>query len=206
MAKPYSVSPATVQRIWDGGRDSAPSRGDLPSCRRIPRSSRSSRMSWGCISESARKGPFLSVDEKSQIQALDRTQPGLPMKKGRCSTLTHDYKRHGTTTLFAALSMLDGAVIGACHGRHRHQEFLKFLRQLNRTFPAHLDLHLILDNYGTHKHPNVRAWLDTHSRFKLHFRSRSGLVVGVSRTRGEPAPGVAGVLVGLPGLQRLCRD
>ncbi len=109
------------------------------------------------------------VDEKSQIQALDRTQPGLPMKKGRCGTLTHDYKRHGTTTLFAALNMLTGQVIGECHGRHRHQEFLKFLRQLHRAFPRRLDLHLILDNYGTHKHPTVRAWLAAHPRFNLHF-------------------------------------
>ena len=91
------------------------------------------------------------------------------MKKGRCGTFTHDYKRHGTTTLFAALSMLDGTVIGECHGRHRHQEFLKFLRQLHRVFPRRLDLHLILDNYGTHQHPTVRTWLATHPRFKLHF-------------------------------------
>src|SRR4030088_2544499 len=92
------------------------------------------------------------VDEKSQIQALDRTQPGLPMKKGRAGTMTHDYKRNGTTTLFAALNMLDGKVIGACMSRHRHREFLRFLKQIDGEFPADLDLHLILDNYGTHKH------------------------------------------------------
>ena len=111
----------------------------------------------------------LCVDEKSQIQALDRTQPGLPMKKGRCGTMTHDYKRHGTTTLFAALELLRGKVIGQCYKRHRHQEFLKFLRQLDSKFPAGLYLHLVMDNYGTHKTDEVRAWLKRHPRFVLHF-------------------------------------
>ena len=111
----------------------------------------------------------LCVDEKTQIQASDRTQPGLPMKKGRCSTMAHDYKRNGTTSLFAALNLLDGTVIGECHNRHRHQEFLKFLRRLNRKVPKGLDLHLILDNYATHKHPKVKKWLEKHPRFKLHF-------------------------------------
>jgi transposase len=101
----------------------------------------------------------LSVDEKSQIQALDRTQPGLPLKKGRCGTMTHDYKRNGTTTLFAALSMLDGKVISACMDRHRHQEWIKFLKVIDEQTPAELDLHLIVDNYATHKHPRVLAWL-----------------------------------------------
>jgi transposase len=111
----------------------------------------------------------LCVDEKSQIQALDRTQPGLPMKKGRAGTMTHDYKRNGTTTLFAALDYLEGKVIGQCLPRHRHQEFLKFLRTLDREFPRGLQLHLILDNYGTHGHPNVKKWLGKHPRFHLHF-------------------------------------
>jgi transposase len=111
----------------------------------------------------------LCVDEKSQIQALDRTQPGLPMKKGRCGTMTHDYKRNGTTTLFAALSMLDGKVIGDCMPRHRHQEFIRFLDKIDaETVPA-LDLHLIIDNYATHKHPRVTSWLRRHPRFHLHF-------------------------------------
>jgi hypothetical protein len=101
----------------------------------------------------------LCVDEKSQIQALDRTQPGLPMKRGRCGTMTHDYKRNGTTTLFAALSMLDGSVIGDCMPRHRHQEFIRFLKQIDAKTPPELDLHLIVDNYGTHKHPRVELWL-----------------------------------------------
>lgn len=119
------------------------------------------------------KALVLCVDEKSQIQALDRTQPGLPMKKGRCGTMTHDYKRHGTTSLFAALNVLDGTVIGTCYPRHRHEEFLKFLRMLDRETPQTLDLHLILDNYGTHSHPNVKQWLQKHSRFQLHFTPTS---------------------------------
>jgi transposase len=109
------------------------------------------------------------VDEKSQIQALDRTPPGLPLKKGRCGTLTHDYKRQGTTTLFAALEVLEGRVIGQCFERHRHQEFLKFLRRLDEEFPGQVPLHLVMDNYGTHKHPKVQAWLKRHPRFIPHF-------------------------------------
>lgn len=115
----------------------------------------------------------LCVDEKSQIQALDRTQPGLPLKKGRCGTMTHDYKRHGTTTLFAALSTLDGKVIGDCMPRHRHQEFIRFLKKIDAETPTGLDLHLIVDNYGTHKHPRVQSWLRGHPRFHLHFTPTS---------------------------------
>lgn len=115
------------------------------------------------------KAIVLCVDEKSQIQALDRTQPGLPMKKGRCGTMTHDYKRHGTTTLFAALELLQGKVIGQCYKRHRHQEFLKFLRRLDQEFPGETSLHLVMDNYGTHKTDAVRTWLKRHPRFVLHF-------------------------------------
>ena len=111
----------------------------------------------------------LCVDEKSQIQALDRTQPGLPMKKGRCGTMTHDYKRNGTTTLFAALEVLQGKVIGQCYERHRHQEFLRFLRRLDQEFPGKTALHLVMDNYGTHNHPKVKAWLKRHPRFVPHF-------------------------------------
>ena len=115
------------------------------------------------------KALVLCVDEKSQIQALDRTQPGLPMKKGRCGTQTHDYKRNGTTTLFAALSMLDGTIIGDCMPRHRHQEFIRFLKKIDNETTEGLDLHLIVDNYGTHKHPRVKSWLSRHPRFHLHF-------------------------------------
>jgi transposase len=112
-------------------------------------------------------------DEKSQVQALDRTQPGLPMKKGRASTFTHDYVRHGTTTLFAALNVADGTVIGQCQARHRHIEWLKFLRLLDEQTAKDRDLHLILDNYATHKHPKVKAWLEKHPRFHLHFTPTS---------------------------------
>ena len=115
------------------------------------------------------KAVVLCLDEKSQIQALDRTQPGLPLKKGRCGTMTHDYKRNGTTTLFAALNPLDGKVIGECHPRHRHQEWLRFLRRLDQEFPGEQELHLVMDNYGTHKEPNVKAWLKQHPRFVCHF-------------------------------------
>jgi transposase len=113
------------------------------------------------------------VDEKSQVQALDRTQPSLPMTKGRAGTMTHDYKRHGTTTLFAALNVLTGVVIGRCLPRHRNTEFLKFLRIIDREVPKGLQIHMICDNYGTHKHPNVKAWLAKHPRFHLHFTPTS---------------------------------
>ncbi len=115
----------------------------------------------------------LCCDEKSQVQALDRTQPGLPLKKGRAQTMTHDYKRNGTTTLFAALNVLDGSVIGQCQQRHRHTEWLKFLRQIDRQTPKGKTLHLIADNYATHKHPEVQKWLKTHPRFVMHFTPTS---------------------------------
>jgi len=111
----------------------------------------------------------LSVDEKSQIQALDRTQPGLPLKKGRCGTMTHDYQRNGTTALFAALELATGQLIGRCMKRHRHQEWLQFLKLIDEQTPAHLDLHLIADNYSTHKHAKVQSWLARHPRFHMHF-------------------------------------
>jgi transposase len=115
----------------------------------------------------------LCCDEKSQVQALDRSQPGLPLKKGRAATMTHDYKRHGTTTLFAALNVLGGRVIAQCQQRHRHIEWLKFLRKIDRETPKQKTLHLICDNYATHKHLAVQAWLDKHPRFNLHFTPTS---------------------------------
>ena len=115
----------------------------------------------------------LCCDEKSQVQALDRTQPGLPLKRGSAATMTHDYKRHGTTTLFAALSTLDGSLIACCQQRHRHEEWLVFLRRINRETPKDKDLHLICDNYATHKHPQVQAWLARHPRFHVHFTPTS---------------------------------
>lgn len=168
MAKAVGVSRTTVQRIWDA-------HGLQP--HRVETFKLSTDTAFvekltdvvGLYLNPPDKAVVLCVDEKSQIQALDRTQPGLPMKPGRCGTITHDYKRHGTTTLFAALDVLTGKVIGECHGRHRHQEFLKFLRRLDRAFSRDLTLHVILDNYGTHKHEAVRKWLAAHPRFKLHF-------------------------------------
>jgi transposase len=115
----------------------------------------------------------LCADEKTSVQALDRTQPGLPIKKGRCGTMTHDYKRNGTTTLFAALELAEGRLIGTCMKQHRHQEWLKFLRLIDRETPSELDLHLIVDNYATHKHPSVKKWLEKHPRFHIHFTPTS---------------------------------
>jgi transposase len=172
MATAQGVSPATVQRIWDA-------HGLEPHRTRTFKLSRDKQFVEkltdvvGLYLNPPDKALVLCVDEKSQIQALNRTQPGLPMKKGRCGTMTHDYKRNGTTTLFAALNVLDGTVIGECMSRHRHQEFLKFLRRLDREFPADLDLHLIVDNYGTHKHDKVKTWLARHPRFQLHFTPTS---------------------------------
>ena len=119
------------------------------------------------------KALVLCVDEKSQIQALDRTQPGLPLKPGRAGTMTHDYKRHGTTTLFAALNVLDGSVIGRCMQRHRHQEFIRFLNTIETSVPVGRIVHVILDNYGAHKHAQVRAWLGRHPRFVFHYTPTS---------------------------------
>ena len=116
----------------------------------------------------------LSIDEKSQIQALDRTQPGLPLKPGKCGTMTHDYKRHGTTTLFAAFNVLDGAVLGRCMQKHTHQEFIRFLNAVERSVPAGKLIHAILDNYATHKHPKVQAWLIRNPRWTFHFTPTSG--------------------------------
>ena len=168
MAKAQGISRMAVQRIWDR-------HGLKPHLTKTFKLSRDKHFVEklydvvGLYLNPPDKALVLCVDEKSQIQALDRTQPGLPLKKGRCGTMTHDYKRHGTTTLFAALSMLDGKVIGDCMPRHRHQEFIRFLKKIDGETPAGLDLHLIVDNYGTHKHPRVRAWMRRHPRFQLHF-------------------------------------
>ena len=172
MAKAHGVSPATVQRIWDA-RGLKPHRLRTFKLSNDPRFSEKLTDVVGLYLNPPEKALVLCVDEKSQIQALDRTQPSLPMKKGRAGTMTHDYKRNGTTTLFAALSTLDGSVVGQCLPRHRHQEFLKFLRTLDREYPAKLDLHLIVDNYRTHKHAKVDAWLERHPRFHLHFTPTS---------------------------------
>jgi len=172
MAAAQGVSPATVQRIWDA-HGLQPHRTETFKLSRDKRFLEKLTDVVGLYMNPPDRALVLCFDEKSQIQALDRTQPGLPMKKGRCGTMTHDYKRHGTTTLFAALNVLDGTVIGECMSRHRHQEFLKFLRKLDRETPGELTLHLILDNYAAHKHDAVKRWLKRHRRFHLHYTPTS---------------------------------
>ena len=168
MAAAQGLSEATVRRIWRRHR-LQPHRTKTFKLSRDKHFVEKLCDVVGLYLNPPDKALVLCVDEKSQIQALDRTQPGLPLKRGRCGTMTHDYKRHGTTTLFAALSLLDGRVIGDCMPRHRHQEFIRFLKQIDGTAPPALDLHLIVDNYGTHKHPRVQTWLRRHPRFHLHF-------------------------------------
>jgi transposase len=172
MAKAQKLSEATVRRIWKRHN----LKPHLVSTFKLSRDKRFVEKLCdivGLYLNPPDKSLVLCMDEKSQIQALDRTQPGLPLKKGRCGTMTHDYRRHGTTTLFAALSMLDGKVIGDCMPRHRHQEFIRFLKKIDNETTAELDLHLIVDNYGTHKHPRVKSWLKRHPRFHLHFTPTS---------------------------------
>ena len=168
MAKAQGVSKATVNRIWQS-HQIQPHRTRGFKLSRDPRFLEKLTDVVGLYLNPPEKALVLCVDEKSQIQALDRTQPGLPLKKGRCGTMTHDYKRNGTTTLFAALEVLEGKVVGQCYARHRHQEFLKFLQRLDQEFPGDLKLHVVMDNYGTHKHPRVQQWLKRHSRFVPHF-------------------------------------
>jgi transposase len=168
MAKAQGLSRMAVQRIWKS-HNLQPHRIETFKLSRDKHFVEKLRDVVGLYLSPPEKALVLSVDEKSQIQALDRTQPGLPMKKGRCGTMTHDYKRNGTTTLFAALNMLDGKVIGECLPRHRATEFVKFLGTIDQNTPAELDLHLIVDNYSTHKSPPVQRWLKRHPRFHLHF-------------------------------------
>ncbi len=168
MAESQGVSKSTVNNIWRR-HNLKPHRVKSFKLSRDPRFLEKLTDVVGLYLNPPQQALVLCVDEKSQIQALDRTQPGLPLKKGRCGTMTHDYKRHGTTTLFAALEVLQGRVIGQCYERHRHQEFLKFLRRLDQEFPGDTPLHLVLDNYGTHTHPKVHAWLTRHPRFLPHF-------------------------------------
>jgi transposase len=168
MAKEFDVSPATVQRIWHA-RGLKPHLVDTFKLSNDPAFEDKLTDVVGLYLNPPENAVVLCMDEKSQVQALDRTQPSLPMKKGRAGTMTHDYKRNGTTTLFAALNVLTGSVIGQCLSRHRHEEFLKFLRTIDREVPKGLAVHLILDNYATHKHPDVARWLRRHKRFHLHF-------------------------------------
>lgn len=168
LARYLGTNPTLVQRVWSA-HGLKPHRIRPFKLSRDPQFQEKVADVVGLYLNPPEHALVLSVDEKSQIQALDRTQPGLPLKTGRCGTMTHDYKRHDTTTLFAALSLLDGTVIGDCLPRHRHHEFLRFLKKIDAETPAALDLHLILDNYATHKHPAVRRWVRRHPRFHLHF-------------------------------------
>jgi transposase len=193
MAEAVGISASAVQRIWRA-HGLQPHRGRSFKLSTDPRFAEKVRAIVGLYVDPPAHAVVLSVDEKSQIQALDRTQPGLPMKKGRLATMTHDYKRNGTTTLFAALNVLDGSVIGQCMQRHRaagsrrdpmsegppvsrparrHQEFIRFLNQVERDVPAGKLIHVVLDNYATHKHPKVIAWLDRHPRWSFHFTPTS---------------------------------
>jgi len=172
MAKIVGVSLTSVQRIWKA-HGLAPHRIRTFKLSNDPKFAAKVRDIVGLYVDPPAHAVVLSVDEKSQIQALDRTQPRLPLKKGRAETMTHDYKRHGTTTLFAAFDVLEGKVIGRCMQRHRHQEFIRFLNAVEREVPAGKAVHAILDNYATHKHPKVIEWLGRHPRWTLHFTPTS---------------------------------
>ena len=172
MADAQGISPASVQRIWKQHH----LKPHLIKTFKVSRDKHFVDKLYdvvGLYLNPPDKSLVLCVDEKSQIQALDRTQPGLPLKKGRCGTMTHDYKRNGTTTLFAALNVLDGTVIGRNMQRHRHQEFIRFLNLIEARVPAGKAIHVILDNYAAHKHPKVREWLERHPRFTFHFTPTS---------------------------------
>jgi transposase len=173
MAKASGLSLRTVQRIW-AAHQLQPHRIRSFKRSRDPEFITKLADIVGLYLAPPRHAVVLSVDEKSQIQALDRTQPGLPIKPGKAGTMTHDYVRHGTTTLFAALNVLDGTVLGRCMQRHRHQEFIRFLNAIEAAVPAGKLVHVVLDNYATHKHPKVMAWLDRHPRWTFHYTPTSG--------------------------------
>ena len=172
MAKLAGVAPSTVRAIWKA-HGLSPHRWRAFKLSNDPQFVDKLTDVVGLYVDPPAHAVVLSVDEKSQIQALDRTQPGLPMKKGRAGTMTHDYKRHGTTTLFAALNVLDGTIISQCLPRHRHQEWLRFLKLIKSSVPGDKDVHLICDNYATHKHPKVQAWVKKNPRFHFHFTPTS---------------------------------
>ncbi len=172
MAKTVGISVSSVQRIWRA-HGLQPHRMRQFKLSNDPQFAAKLHDIVGLYVDPPDHAIVLSVDEKSQIQALDRTQPGLPMKTGRAGTMTHDYKRHGTTTLFAALDVLEGKVIGQCMKRHRHQEFIRFLNLIEARVPKNKAVHVVVDNYAAHKHPNVLAWIEKHPRFVFHFTPTS---------------------------------
>ena len=168
LAKHLGVSPSMVQRVWKANQ-LQPHRVKTFKLSNDKHFAEKLVDVVGLYLSPPEHAIVLCVDEKTQIQALDRTQKSLPIYPGRCGTMTHDYKRNGTTTLFAALNVLEGVVIGTCMPRHRHQEWIKFLVQIDNSTPPDVDLHLIADNYATHKHPKVQRWLKRHPRFHMHF-------------------------------------
>ena len=172
MAQAAGISQASVRRIWKA-HGLKPHRLESFKLSNDPQFAEKLQDIIGLYLNPPEHALVLSLDEKSQIQALDRTQPGLPLKKGRCQTMTHDYKRHGTTTLFAALNVASGQVLGTCMQKHRHQEWLRFLRLIDRHVSPELDAHLIVDNYATHKHAKVKRWMARHKRFHVHFTPTS---------------------------------
>ena len=172
MAKAVGISLRSVQRIWQAHR-LQPHRIRTFKLSNDPAFAEKVEDIVGLYLNPPAHAVVLSIDEKSQIQALDRTQPGLPLKPGKCGTMTHDYKRHGTTTLFAALSVLEGTVLGRCMQRHRHQEFIRFLNAVERAVPAGKPIHAIVDNYATHTHAKVEAWCARHPRWAFHLTPTS---------------------------------
>ena len=168
LAKELGISQSMVHRVWKAN-GLKPHRVRTFKLSRDPNFEEKLLDVVGLYLNPPEKALVISADEKTSIQALDRTQPGLPIVPGRCGTMTHDYKRNGTTTLFAAIDMAEGKVIASCMSQHRHQEWIKFLNQINRETPSDLDIHLIVDNYATHKHPKVKAWFKRHRRFHVHF-------------------------------------
>lgn len=168
MAEEMGLNQVAVFRIWQA-HGLKPHRIDFFKLSKDPQFVEKLRDVVGLYLDPPERAIVFSFDEKSQIQALDRTQPGLPLKKGRAGTMTHDYKRHGTTTLFAALDVASGEVLHECMPRHRHQEFLRFMRTVEASVAPDLDIHVILDNYATHKHPRVKSWLKRHPRVNFHF-------------------------------------
>ena len=189
MAKTQGISEASVRRIWKQYN----LKPHLVKTFKLSRDKHFLEKFYdivGLYLNPPDKSIVFSVDEKSQIQALERTQPLLPLRPGIPARQTHDYARHGTTTLFAALNVLDGTVIGHCMPRHRHQEFIRFLQLINSKTPPDLHLHLIIDNYGTHKHPRVQSWIRRHPRFHLHFTPTSSSWLNMVERRGASDPAI----------------
>ena len=181
MATATGISLRAVQRIWEA-HELQPHRVRTFKRSKDPAFADKVEDVIGLYMHPPAHAVVLSIDEKSQIQALDRTQPGLPLKPGKCGTMTHDYKRNGTTTLFAALNVLDGTVLGRCMQQHRHQEFIRFLNTVERDIPPGKLIHVVLDNYATHKHPKVRAWLARHPRWTFHFTPTSASWINAVET------------------------